>query len=250
MKRLLSGFAILVVLLNFGGCAGSRQEEQLLRELANMDKASIFQRGEDLYGDEKYEEARKYFSFVYDTFPNDPMGHKAALRIADTYAAKRDSMSQTEARLRYRDFANRYPNDPDRDYALLMLGRTHTPKKVRPDRELSSLNEAMAAYQQLINLYPNSAHVEAGRQELASLRRTMADHELYVARYYSRNKLWLAVQWRLEYLKENYPDYPEMEEVDALLEKASGFVAERMAEIERLKAEADAKRKEAESPED
>jgi outer membrane protein assembly factor BamD len=229
------------------GCSSSGSDEQLLRELANLDKQSIFDRGEGLYQQEKWADARRYFSFVYDTFPNDPLGHRAALRIADTYAAKSDSVSQTEARLRYRDFANRYPNDPDRDYALLMLGRTHTPKKLRSDRDLAPVKDALDAYQQLLNLYPGSQHNDAAREEMAALRWTLADHEWLTARFYARNKNWVGVQWRLEYLKENYPEYPEMDQVDELLGRATKIVEERQERIEELKAELEARKSAEES---
>ncbi len=114
MRRLV---LLSLVTATLVGCSSTSQEEELLTELTDMNKSEIFEKAEILYAAGKTEEARNYFSFVYDTFPNDPMGHKAALRVADTFAVKKDTASLTEARLRYRDFANRYPNDPDRDYA-------------------------------------------------------------------------------------------------------------------------------------
>ena len=108
---------VLVLVLGAAGCSSAKKEESLLDELANLDKGTLFNRAEELYSKGDYKEARELFSFVYDSFPNDPLGHKAALRVADTYAVKNDVTSLTEERLRYRDFVNRYPNDPDRDYA-------------------------------------------------------------------------------------------------------------------------------------
>ena len=154
------------------------------RSLRLKTRRSIFEHAEELYGKKKYREARKYFSFVYDTFPNDPLGHKAALRVADTYAAKSDPTNLTEARLRYRDFANRYPNDPDRDYALLMVGNTYSDKKIRPDRDLTNLHESYNAYQQLVTLYPNSRYAPEAQERIARLRETLAEHEYLVAHFY------------------------------------------------------------------
>ena len=219
------------------GCASAPGEDEVLAELANLDKTAIYEQAEALYQDGKYEKARKYFSFLYDTFPNDPLGHKAALRVADSYAVRKDSMSLTEARLRYRDFANRYPNDPDRDYALLMLGHTYTSRKLHPDRDLSAVEEAMGAYQQLVNLYPDSAHVEEAREQIARLRATLAEHEWLVAKFYVRNKRWRGCEWRLEYLQENYPDYPHMDQVTEALARCREGVEAREAEIERWRQE-------------
>ena len=229
MNRLIRNLAlgVMSITVTLSGCASKgTSDDEVLDELASLDKQTIFDRAEALYVDEKYVEARKYFSFVYDTFPNDPLGHKAALRVADTYAAKKDPTGLTEARLRYRDFANRYPNDPDRDYALLMVGNTYSSKKIRPDRDLSNLREAFTAYQQLTTLYPNSRYAEDAQSRIASLRDTLAEHEYLVAQFYYRNKRWQGALWRLEYLKENYPEYSKIDEVNSLVERIETKLAE------------------------
>jgi outer membrane protein assembly factor BamD len=241
MKSIRGVFLIVTVFLSLTGCSSVKQDEELLAELANLDKQSIYDRGEALFQEEEYREARRYFSFVYDTFPNDPLGHSAALRIADTYAAKRDTISRTEARLRYKDFVNRYPNDPDRDYALLRLGEMHTPTKLHPDRDLTPVHEALAAYQQLVNLYPSSEVFQEATTRMGELRAVLAEHEWKVAQFFARNRRWQGVVWRLEYLKENYPDYPEMEKVDELLASTQAIIDEYKAEFERFQLEAQSK---------
>ena len=213
-------FGVISITLALSGCASSKKsDEQILEELASQDKQTIFNTAEELYQQKKYSEARKYFSFVYDTFPNDPLGHKAALRVADTYSVKTDPANLTEARLRYRDFANRYPNDPDRDYALLMVGNTYSAKKMRPDRDLSNLHESYNAYQQLVTLYPNSEYAPEAEERIRKLRETLAEHEYLVAQFYFRNKRWNGALWRLEYLKENYPDYSKMDAANSMMEQ-------------------------------
>ncbi len=244
MKRwtALGTLMVAAVLQVMIGCSSTTNEEELLNEIADLDKQQIFDRGQELFDQEKYREARRYFSFLYDTFPNDPLGHKAALRVADSYLVKRDSLSLTEARLRYEDFVNRYPNDPDRDYALLKLGEAQTSKKLRPDRDLSRTREALSSFRQLVNLYPNSEYVDEARAKIAEIRRTLAEHELLVAQYYARTNRWRGTIWRLEYLKENFPEYPNMEEVNDLLQKArEGLAAweEKYAQAEESDEEAD-----------
>ena len=229
MNRSIRNLAlgVMSITMTLSGCASKGpSDDEVLDELASLDKQTIFDRAEKLYADKEYVEARKYFSFVYDTFPNDPLGHKAALRVADTYAAKSDPTSLTEARLRYRDFANRYPNDPDRDYALLMVGHTYSSKKIRPDRDLSNLHEAFTAYQQLTTLYPNSRHVEEAQSRITELRDTLAEHEWLVAQFYYRNKRWQGALWRLEYLQENYPEYSKIEEVNSQVDQINSKIAE------------------------
>lgn len=214
MKRSIAFLLLLPVLFAISCSSKSSKDEALLEELSNLDKTTIYERAEGLFEEKEYQEARQLFSFVYDSFPNDPLGHKAALRVADTYAAKNDVTSLTEARLRYRDFANRYPNDPDRDYALFMVGQTFSARKLRPDRDLSPIHEARDAYQQLFNLYPNSQYAPEARARMGGLEKLLAEHEWHVATYYFRNKQLIGAKWRLEYLQENFPDYVKMAEVN------------------------------------
>ncbi|MCG6962538.1 MAG: outer membrane protein assembly factor BamD [Acidobacteria bacterium] len=220
MKRFISLILLTTGALWGVACSSSKPDEALLQQLSSMDKATIFSKAEDLYAKEKYKQARKLYAFLYDSFPNDPLGHKAAVKVADCYFQYHDTANITEARLRYRDFVNRYPNDPDRAYALLMLGRTYTAKRLRPDRDLSSAHDALDSFQQLVNLYPNSKYVQEARKSIADVKEVLAEHEYEVAHFYARNKRWIATLWRLEYLKENYPDYPHMDQVDALQKQA------------------------------
>jgi outer membrane protein assembly factor BamD len=219
---------VVGVSLLLGGCSSGARDDKLLEELANLDKETIFNRAEELYAEKEYEEARRLFSFVYDTFPNDPLGHKAALRTADSYAVRHDSVSLTEARLRYRDFANRYPNDPDRDYALLMVGHTYTARKLKPDRDLSSLEEALGAYQQLLTLYPKSRYAPEAANRITAVREVLAEHDWLVSSFYLRNKWWQGALWRLQYVKNNYPDYSRID----LVNEQIGMVEAKLAEQE------------------
>jgi outer membrane protein assembly factor BamD len=213
------------------GCSsrGARKQDEILTELANQEKETIFERAENLYSEKQYQKARELFAFVYDSFPNDPLGHKAALRVADTFSVKKDVTSLTEARLRYRDFANRYPNDPDRDYALLMVGHTYSARKLRPDRDLSDIQEALSAYQQLINLYPDSPHMTEAQARMQDLLELLAQHEWLVATFYIRNKRFQGALWRLEYIQENYENYSQIAAVNEKISELETLLEEREA---------------------
>lgn len=235
MKRWLTLTCLLLAVLTAVSCSSkASKEEKLLEELSNLDKDTIYERAETLYEDKKYVQARQLFSFVYDSFPNDPLGHKAALRVADTYAVKTDVTNLTEARLRYRDFANRYPNDPDRDYALLMVGHTFSARKLRPDRDLSPIREALSAYQQLVNLYPNSRYAPEAEERMGGLKELLAEHEWLVSTFYFRNKRWYGAKWRCEYIVENYPDYSKIDQVNERISTVQTKLDEAEARFKKL----------------
>ena len=237
--------ALLLVLITVAaGCSSSRdRQEELLDQLANVDKETIYAQAEELYQKKDYKKARELFNFVYDSFPNDPMGHEAALRVADTYAVKTDVTDLTEARLRYRDFANRYPNDPNRDYALLMVGQTYSARKLRPDRDLSDIHEALAAYEQLINLYPNSKYIPDAESKINELKELLAQHEWMVGTFYRKNKRFVGALWRFEYLAENYPNFSKIDTVNVEISDLKTLIEQREAEwkkyLETLKKESE-----------
>jgi outer membrane protein assembly factor BamD len=228
--RRIASILLPIVLLAVGCSSSGNKEDELLDQLANLDKETIFERAEALYAEKDYQEARELFAFVYDSFPNDPLGHKAALRVADTYSVKKDVTNLTEARLRYRDFANRYPNDPDRDYALLMVGHTYSARKLRPDRDLSDIHEALAAYQQLINLYPDSEYMPEALSRVNDLNELLADHEYVVGQFYFKNKRYLGALWRFENIRDNYPNFSKIETVNAKISDLETILEEREAE--------------------
>jgi outer membrane protein assembly factor BamD (BamD/ComL family) len=62
-----------------------------------------------------------------------------------------------------------------------------------------------------------------------------------VASFYAKNKRWLGAQWRLEYLKENYPEYKNIDQVNEELDRVQSKLSEREEEIKKLMEEAQQK---------
>ena len=79
---------------------------------------------------------------------------------------------------------------------------------------MSPIHEALGAYQQLVNLYPNSRYAEEAEGRMGGLKELLAEHEWQVSTYYFRNKRWTGAKWRLEYILENYPEYTKIQDVN------------------------------------
>ncbi len=210
--------SLLIVFILFIGCSNRNPEQRFLEEVGNLAKDEIVTRGDEAAGRKRWEEARRYYSFVADAFPNDPLGRQAALKIADTFFRGRDLESITEAQLRYRDFANRFPNDPQRPYALLMLGKCSLQQARGPLRDLTPVKEALASFAQVIELYPESEFAAEAEALRAESTESLAQHELEVARFYQRQGALLGAKRRLEYLLANYPDSQAASEGAPLLD--------------------------------
>ncbi len=166
LKKTLTLIAILAVALagcrhTFRGGGGGSSATKSLRTsfdpaLAKMPKEKVFQLGEDQFAKRKYQKARQYYSHVYETFPNDPLGRRALLRVADAYYEQGDATNLVEAQYKYRDFINRYPGSDRADYAMMQIAMCSFKQMERPDRDQQKTREALEKFGDAVKSYPKS----------------------------------------------------------------------------------------------
>lgn len=178
-------------------------------ELLKLSKEQLFEKGEAQYERRKWQRARTYFSHLYESYPNDPLGRRSLLRIADTYYEQGDPVNLVEAQYKYRDFINRYPTSEQADYAMLRIAMCSFKQMERADRDQGKTKEAVEKFDDMLRAHPKSAlrpEAEARRQD--ALNR-LAKHEHMVARFYiKRGSLPSAIQ-RLNYLIDTYGNYED-----------------------------------------
>jgi outer membrane protein assembly factor BamD len=176
-------------------------------ELLKLSKEQLFQKGEDQFGHKKWQRARTYFSHLYESFPNDPLGRRSLLRVADTYYEQGDPVNLVEAQYKYRDFINRYPTSDQADYAMLRIGMCSFKQMERPDRDQQKTREAVEKLNDMLRAHPNSplkAEAEARRQDALD---RLARHEHLVARYYMKRGSNTSAVQRLNFLIDTYANY-------------------------------------------
>jgi len=216
MRRLIALAAIVAL----AACTTHKKDDQsFLDQVGAQSKEQIMARGDALAQQKKWDEARKFYSFLSDTFPNDPLGRRAALKVADTFFALKDTEGYTEAQLRYKDFANRFPSDPNRPYALLMLAKCSFAQRKGPLRDLTPEREAAASLRKVLQLYPSSPYAAEAKDLLGKCTEDLAMHELLIARYYANVDAWVGARQRLDYLFANYPDSKAAKDAKPLMEK-------------------------------
>lgn len=176
-------------------------------ELTQLNKDQLFDRGEQQFAKKKYPKARTYYSYLYENFPNDPLGRRALLRVADTYFAQGDPVNLVEAQYKYRDFINRYPGSDRADYAMLQIAMISYKQMERPDRDQQKTREAVEKFNDMIRAYPNSALRPEAEKRLGEVIDRLAQHEHIVARFYIKRRSYTAAVQRLNALVEHYPNY-------------------------------------------
>jgi len=199
--------AALTLLLLAAGCSGAKKPDKLTQELLARPKEELFEKGKALIEKKKYDQGRKYLTFVFETYPNDPLGRDALLMVADSFFKQGGSSGYTEARFRYRDYQNRYPGASRRDYARYQFALTYDKEMERPDRDQTPTREAIEQYQALIREYPTSGFAGAARERVRVLLDILAEHEFSVGYFYMRKGAATAALARFTDLEQRYPEY-------------------------------------------
>jgi outer membrane protein assembly factor BamD len=190
---------------------GQRRQQQIVvnPEFQNLTKEQVFDRGEQLFANRKWARARSYYQHVYETYPNDPLGRRALLRIADTYYMQGDPVNLVEAQYKYRDFINRYPGSDRADYAMLQIAMVSYKQMEKPDRDQAKTREALEKLDDVIRAYPKSPirkEADARRQDVLD---RLAKHEHVVAKYYMKRGSYNSAVGRLNALIDQYPNYKD-----------------------------------------
>jgi outer membrane protein assembly factor BamD len=215
-RRTLALTAIVVIAL--AGCHHSSGPRRVVKvavdpEFVKLTKEQLFEKGEAFFAKHRWQKARSYYSYVYENYPNDPLGRRALLRVADTYYQQGDPVNLIEAQYKYRDFINRYPTSDKGDYAMLQIAMVSYKQMEKPDRDQQKTREAVEKFNDMIRAYPHSPLRPEADAKLHEVQDRLARHEHVIARYYIKRKSYFAALQRLNALVDQYPTYTERDAV-------------------------------------
>jgi outer membrane protein assembly factor BamD len=188
-------------------CASTKKPDKITRELLTSPKEVLFEKGRAFLEKKKYEQGRKYLNFVFETYPNEKEGRQALLLVADSYFRQGGGTGYTEARFRYRDYLNRYPGAPQRDYARYQFAVCYDKEHEKPDRDQTSTREALEQYRVLLQEFPDSTYVSVARERIRRLTDELADHEFGVGYFYIRKGAPAAALGRFTAIEQRFPEY-------------------------------------------
>ena len=211
-RALVVGAAIAasVVVLLSGGCAsstGAKKPDKITQELLTQPKEVLFEKGKELIAKKKYEDGRKYLNHVFETYPNETIGRESLLLVADSYFAQKSTTGYTEARYRYRDYLNRYPGAPRRDYARYQFALCYDKEHEKPDRDQTATREAIDQYRSLIREFPDSGYAGAARERVRQLTDLLAEHDFGIGYFYLRKGSTVAALSRFTVIEQRFPEY-------------------------------------------
>jgi outer membrane protein assembly factor BamD len=159
--------------------------------------------------DSDYLEAIREFNAVRNKFPYSKYASLSELRIGDAYFDQEKFASAVE---QYRNFLQLHPKHPEVAYANWRVALSFY--KLMPgdwwllppayERDLAKSKDAVREMSLFLKRYPDSKYAEQATKLVAKARRRLADHELYVAKFYLERENPRASAMRLRYLLENY----------------------------------------------
>ncbi|HVT43337.1 MAG TPA: outer membrane protein assembly factor BamD [Thermoanaerobaculia bacterium] len=241
MKRNQLVIGLMLLVLAVGACSRNRAVvPKVDMELLTLSKEEAFARAEALFEEKKWTRARRYYSHVYENYPNDPLGRRSLLKVADTYFHQGSPVNLIEAQYKYRDFINRYPGADSADYAMLQIGMVSFKQMERPDRDQTKTKEAVEKLSQMIAAYPNSSYRTEAQDRLQQALDRLAKHDHIVARFYMKRGNFKAAIDRLNGIVDQYPGYVDRSETFfdlAISLERSGRKGEARLYYERVMAE-------------
>jgi len=205
-------FLALTVLVSTFACFGPTAEEKLRQELLSLSKESAFEKGKQLIADKRWENGRKYLSYVYENYPSESISRDALLRLADSYYEEGSDTSYIEGLYRYRDYQNRFPNRPETDYVLMRIGDCLLKQSKDPDLDQTNSRKALLQYNDLLRLNPSTLRRDEVVEKIRKCRGLLASHELAVGRFYVRRGFTDAAIGRLSNLLRDFPDFKKTDE--------------------------------------
>jgi len=212
-----------------------------LEKLSSASDEIIWEAGQKALEKKNWDSARQYFRRIVDAFPQSNHQPDARIALADSYFAEGGTANYVLAVSSYREFLTLYPQHPKSDYAQFRAAESYFKQKNSPDRDQTATLQALEEYQRLLDVYPESAHVEAARERIQACRQALARANFQVGYFYQKTRqAWRAAIGRYEVILSEYPDFDRADEVLYRLAEClgnAGRYAEARPHLARLQAE-------------
>ena len=232
MRRLLLLLALIVPAV---GCASGTPD---LATLTSNSDQVIWEAGQTALKKRQYEGARQHFRRIVEGFPQSQYAPASRLAVGETYVKEGGIANDTMAIGAYREFLTLYPSHPESDSAQFQVAEAYFRQRNGADRDQTKTHEALAEYERLLELYPDTKHVEEARKRIRECRQMLARAEFLAGYFYQRTRQSCrAAIPRFEGILKEYPDYDELDVVMFRLGEClmqSGRSAEALPVLARL----------------
>jgi outer membrane protein assembly factor BamD len=222
-------------------CADTKQVHRNYSENAkdNYDK------GEAAFKDKSWQEAIDYFNQVRNKFPYSKYAVISELRVADALFEDEKYVEAVEA---YKLFLKMHPSNEKAPHATFRIGMCYYHQMPKDwfwmpptyEEDQTYVKATLEAMRTFLDRYPDSKDVKPAKEAAEKCRMRLANHELYVAKFYLKQEKWKAARARAEGLLEIFPGTGVEDEALLIIGKSwigEGKKDEARPPLERLVAE-------------
>jgi outer membrane protein assembly factor BamD len=211
-------FAILAagVLAGCGSLFGGDKPD-----LVNNDPPDvIYGQADKLIDKGKYEDAAREYEEVDINHPYSQEARRAIVMAAYAYykAGKYDDAVSAADR-----YLTLHPGTKESDLAQDIIGMSYYDQILDPKRDQTYARRSLAAYQTLLQRYPNSRYAPEAANRVRVLQDLIAASEMEVGRYYLRHNNYLAAINRFRTVVTDYQTTEQVEE--ALMRLTEAYMA-------------------------
>ena len=206
---------MLAALALIAGCGTKAPEYD---PTANWNAERLFQDGKTEMNAANWRVAKERFAAVEARFPFGVYAQQAQINLA--YCQWKDKEPELALATLNR-FQQQYPGNPLMDYVLYLKGLVNfTPpsavfssltRQNPGERDVRALRQSYAAFNELVQQFPDSRYTPDARKRLSWLVNTMAENELAIARFYYDRYAYVAAINRAQSVITDFQGVPASE---------------------------------------
>ncbi|OEU53444.1 MAG: hypothetical protein BA871_09570 [Desulfuromonadales bacterium C00003096] len=173
--------------------------------------------GKAEFDDGDYIDAVTALEKAREIFESAEINTKAELLLADTHFASKD---YPEAASAYESFLKQHPGHPETARVLNQLGQSYFNQILAIDRDQTATRNSIVTFESLQRLYPDDQRAKEAPEIIRYCRDHLAQHELYVGRFYLKTGEHRSAINRLTAIHESFPEFSGMDQVSFYLGQA------------------------------
>jgi len=212
--------SLICLLLSLTSCAFF--DKAKIDPYKDMPEAQLYNLGSDFLANADIPQAVVLFEMLEARFPFSTYAQQSILDLAFAYydfGQKDDAIAECDR------FIDLYPTHPNLDYAYYLRAISNLEKEQPFFQEflgqdiskydVTRLKQAYNDFLLISNKFRGSKYAADAQNRLIFLRNAMANHEVYIAKYYLKRGAFVASSERAKYMLETYPGAPASK--DALI---------------------------------
>jgi outer membrane protein assembly factor BamD len=194
----------LVVLLVATGCSTLKDQFNKIFGIDDSVGAQeLAWEGMDAYESGKYDKAIEKFQKLKDYYPFSKYAILAELKIADAHYQREE---YEDAAFAYENFEQLHPRNEAIPYVIYQIGRCYYDQIDTPDRDQTSAQKALEAFQRLVKQFPRDQYSTRAAEHIKTAQKSLAGHAYVVGVFYYKTKHYQAALNRFMSIISDYPD--------------------------------------------